>query len=162
MDDRIRLLLDRMEIRDLVTHYFVAADRRDFASLVECFVAGTEVDYSDLLPVGPSTPIETVAATIDEAMAASYGPTQHFMGNHSCTVDGDTATAETYCLAIHQYLDPTVDAGARPASALRYLDRLTRTSEGWRIAHRRAVRDLAVSLSPREVPGWPDNAVRLE
>ncbi len=154
MDAQLRLLLDRMEIRDLVTRYFAAADRRDFADLVGCFVEGTEVDYSDLLPVGPAARIAEVAATIDAAMAANYGPTQHFMGNHSCAVDGDTATAETYCLAIHQYLDPAVDDGGRPTSALRYLDRLVRTPEGWRIAYRRAVRDLSVSLPARDVPGW--------
>lgn len=154
MDAQLRLLLDRLEIRDLATRYFSAADRRDFADLIGCFVPGTTVDYSDLLPVAAATPIEAVAATIDEAMAANYGPTQHFMGNHTCTVDGDSAAAETYCLAIHQYLDPTIDGGGRPTSALRYIDRLVRTAEGWRIAHRRAVRDLAVTLPGREVPGW--------
>jgi len=158
-DPAVRYLLDRLEIRDLAARYFRAADRRDFANLVGCFVAGTTVDYSDLLPVAAATPIADVAAVIEAAMAEHYGATQHFMGNHECEVDGDTATAETYCLAVHQYLDPTLDGGGRPTSALRYLDRLVRTADGWRIAHRTAVRDLAVSLPPRDVPGWtPDRA----
>lgn len=158
MDDTVRWLADRLEIRDLVTRYFVSADRRDFGGLVGCFVPDTLVDYSDLLPVEPSTPIADVAAMIERAMAATYGPTQHFMGNHECTVDGDTAAAETYCLAIHQNLDTTADGGNRPTSALRYIDRLARTSAGWRIEHRRAVRDIALALPPRAATFWDDSA----
>ncbi len=158
MDPALRRMTDRLEIRDLVTRYFMSADRRDFVSLVGCFVPGTLVDYSGLLPVDPATPIEDVAAMIDRAMAATYGPTQHFMGNHECSLDGDTATAETYCLAMHQNLDPAADAGNRPTSALRYIDRLVRTSDGWRIEHRRAVRDIAFSLPPRAPAMWQDPA----
>ena len=95
---------------------------------------------------------------IDRAMAATYGPTQHFMGNHECRVDGDTATAETYCLAVHQNLDPDADGGTRPASALRYIDRLVRTEAGWRIEHRRAVRDIALAVPPRAVAMWDDSS----
>jgi hypothetical protein len=156
MDPTVRYLADRLEIRDLVTRYFVSADRRDFVTLVGCFVPGTLVDYSDLLPVDPASPIDDVAAMIDRAMAATYGPTQHFMGNHECAVDGDVATAETYCLAIHQNLDAAADGGMRPTSALRYIDRLVRTADGWRIEHRRAVRDIALTLPPRTPVLWQD------
>jgi hypothetical protein len=154
VDPAVRLLLDRLEIRDLVTRYFMSADRRAFDTLVACFVPGALVDYSDLLPVGPATPIEEVAAIIERAMAATYGPTQHVMGNHECGVDGHIARAETYCLAIHQNLDPTADGGNRPTSALRYIDRLVRTDAGWRIEHRRAVRDIALALPPRTPVMW--------
>jgi ketosteroid isomerase-like protein len=151
VDAEVRWLLDRTEIRDVVTRYFVSADRRDFDALVDCFVPGAVVDYADLLPVGSATPIAEVAAVIEEAMAGLYGPTQHFMGNHACALEGDEATVETYCLAVHEYLDPATDGGGRPTSALRYLDRFVRTADGWRIAHRRAVRDIAVSLPARVV-----------
>ncbi|CAM8623430.1 NTF2_like domain containing protein [Acidimicrobiia bacterium] len=154
MDPDLRLLLDRQEIRDVVTRYFNSADRRDFVSLVDCFVPGALVDYSDLLPVSPTTPIADVAAIIDSAMGELYNHTQHFMGNHECTVNGDSATVETYCLAIHEYLDDTVDGGTRPTSALRYIDRFDRTTDGWRIAHRKAVRDIALQLPPRAVTMW--------
>ena len=154
MDPNLLYLLDRQEIRDVVTRYFNSADRRDFVSLVDCFVPGTLVDYSDLLPVASATPIVEVAATIDSAMGALYDHTQHFMGNHECTLDGDHATVETYCLAIHEYLDDSVDGGTRPTSALRYIDRFVRTSAGWRIEHRKAVRDIALQLPPRIVAMW--------
>jgi ketosteroid isomerase-like protein len=154
MDPNLQSLLDRQEIHDVVTRYFMSADRRDFAALVDCFVPGTLVDYSDLLPVSPSTPIAEVAEMIDSAMGTLYNHTQHFMGNHECTIDGDSASVETYCLAIHEYLDDAVDEGTRPTSALRYIDRFHRTADGWRIAHRKAVRDIALQLPPRAVTMW--------
>ena len=154
MDPNLLFLLDRQEIRDVVTRYFMSADRRDFVALVDCFVPGTLVDYSDLLPVTSATPIAQVAAMIDSAMGGLYNNTQHFMGNHECIIDGDRANVETYCLAIHEYLDDSVDDGTRPTSALRYIDRFVRTSDGWRIEHRKAVRDIALQLPPRAITMW--------
>jgi hypothetical protein len=154
MNQDLQLLLDRQEIRDVVTRYFMSADRRDFASLVDCFVPNTLVDYSDLLPVAPATPIAEVAALIDSAMSALYTNTQHFMGNHECIITGDRAAVETYCLAIHEYLDDSVDGGSRPTSALRYIDQFIRTADGWLIEHRRAVRDIAVQFPSRAVTMW--------
>ena len=154
MNKKIRFLLDRQEIRDVVTRYFISADRRDFVSLVDCFVPGTLVDYSELLPVSSGTPIVEVAAMIDSAMSGLYSNTQHFMGNHECIIDGDRAAVETYCLAIHEYLDDAIDDGTRPTSALRYIDQFVRTSDGWRIGHRKAVRDIALQFPPRAVTMW--------
>ncbi len=158
MNKDLQPLLDRQEIRDVVTRYFMSADRRDFASLVDCFVPDTLVDYSDLLPVAPATPIVEVAALIDSAMGALYNNTQHFMGNHECIITGNRAAVETYCLAIHENIDDSAESGTRPTSALRYIDRFIRTADGWRIEHRKAVRDIALQLPPRAVTMWqPEN-----
>ncbi len=155
MSESTRWLLDRVEILDVVTRYFNSADRRDFDALIDCFVPGALVDYSELLPVSAAAPIVEVAAVIAAAMAELYGPTQHFIGNHECTIDSDTARVETYCLAMHAYLDPAREGGARPASALRYLDDFVRSANGgWRIRHRRVTRDFALSLPDRAVAIW--------
>ena len=147
--------MDRVEILDVVTRYFNSADRRDFDALIDCFAPGTLVDYSELLPVSAATPIVEVAAVIQAAMAELYGPTQHFIGNHECTIDSDRARVETYCLAMHAYLDAGREDGARPASALRYLDDFVRSADGrWRIHHRRVTRDFALSLPDRAVAIW--------
>ena len=157
MDAALQWVVDRIEIRDVVTRYFTSADRRDFDRLVGCFVPGAVVDYSDLLPVDAATPIAEVAAIIEAAMAEQYGPTQHFMGNHECVVDGDSAEVETYCIAVHQLLGAGVDE-PRPTAVLRYIDRFARTEHGWRIAHRRATRDIALSLPPRMATMWQGRA----
>ena len=151
-DARIQHLLDRLEISDLVTRYYCAADRRDFDLFRSCFVPGTAVDYSEMLPVADDAPVEVVVDAIEAAMAEHYSNTQHFMGNHTVEIDGDTATGETYCLAMHQYIDDSRDADQRPVSALRYIDRYVRTPEGWRIEHRYVTRDIGAFFTGRTVP----------
>ena len=148
-DARVQMLLDRLEIHDLVTRYYCAADQRDFDAFLSCFVPGTLVDYSEVLPVSSAHPVEKVTAVIEAAMAAAFSNTQHFMGNHSVTIDGDVARGETYCLAIHQYIDPSQDQDQRPASALRYIDRFVRGDDGWRIEHRRVTRDVGMFFASR-------------
>jgi len=148
-DARVQRLLDRLEIQDLVTRYYCAADQRDFEAFLSCFVPGTRVDYSEVLPVSSAHPVEQVTAVIEAAMASTFSNTQHFMGNHSVTIDGDVASGETYCLAIHQYIDPSQDQDQRPVSALRYIDRFVRADDGWRIEHRRVTRDVGMFFAPR-------------
>lgn len=148
-DTRVQFLLDRLEIHDLVTRYYCAADQRDFAAFLSCFVPGTHVDYSEVLPVSSAQAVEEVTAVIEAAMAAVFSNTQHFMGNHTVSIDGDSASGETYCLAIHQYIDPSQDQDQRPVSALRYLDRFVRTEDGWRIEHRTVTRDVGAFFASR-------------
>ena len=73
----------------------------------------------------------------------------YFMGNHSVAIDGDSASGETYCLAIHQYIDPSQDQDQRPVSALRYIDRFVRWDDGWRIEHRKVTRDVGAFFASR-------------
>lgn len=155
-DARVQMLLDRLEINDLVTRYYCAADRRDFELFLSCFVPGTAVDYSEVLPVPASHPVEEVTSLIEAAMAATFSNTQHFMGNHTVSIDGDEATGETYCLAIHQYIDPSRDDDQRPVSALRYLDRFVRGEHGWQIEHRRVTRDVGIYFAARDAELPPD------
>ena len=145
----MQMLLDRLGIHDLVTRYYCAADQRDFVAFLSCFVPGTRVDYSEVLPVSSAHPVEKVAVVIEAAMAAVFSNTQHFMGNHSVAIDGDSASGETYCLAIHQYIDPSQDQDQRPVSALRYIDRFVRWDDGWRIEHRKVTRDVGAFFASR-------------
>ena len=76
-DARVQMLLDRLEIHDLVTRYYCAADQRDFKAFLSCFVPGTLVDYSEVLPVSSAHPVEKVTAVIEAAMATAFSNTQH-------------------------------------------------------------------------------------
>ena len=68
-----------------------------------------------------------------------YDRTTHFVGNQLARVEGDTATAETYCLAhhIHERDGVVVDR----TLAIRYRDRLVRAGDRWRFAERILVVD---------------------
>jgi ketosteroid isomerase-like protein len=133
---------DRLELRGLVDEYARAIDLRDSNRLVGVFtddgyfgVYAPDADEADASFQGSSE----LAALM--GMLSSYGPTMHLMANHYVDVeaDGQTATGTVYALARHivqrdgstQNLQMTV----------RYEDRYQHTDQGWRIAHRRIIRD---------------------
>jgi len=70
------------------------------------------------------------------AGVGGFAMTMHVLGNHLAEVHGDAATSETYAVCYHRR--PGVPDGAQFVVAMRYLDDLVRTPEGWRIRRRRA------------------------
>jgi hypothetical protein len=60
-----------------------------------------------------------------------YETTLHVVGNRVFTVDGDTATGQTYTTAHHLRRD-----GTTMLLLARYRDVCTRTAAGWRFAVR--------------------------
>ena len=79
-----------------------------------------------------------LAATFDH-LVQEYDATTYLNGQSTVSVDGDTASGESYCLAHHL----TSEQGERVliVMAIRYLDQFRRTGEGWRIARRDLVFD---------------------
>jgi ketosteroid isomerase-like protein len=119
------LAADRDAIRDLLARYTYNGDRGRLDALTACFAADGVLEYPGASPKGP------------DAIAASLGsgtrdPRQTFVRHHITNpliaVDGDTATARSY-FAVHS------DFG--PDHSGTYDDRLVRTADGWRFAHRR-------------------------
>lgn len=130
---------DRWAISDVVNRYFLAVDTRDWPRLRSCFTDDVEAVYEGV----------RVAGGLDRLMAFLTGKSEigypleivdlrqsmHFMGNHTATVDGDAAVAETYALA---HLVDAPPAGLRMRTrGLRYRDELVRVGGGeWRIRRR--------------------------
>lgn len=128
-----RWVADRSAIRDLVTRYAVAVDRKDWAAVRACFTADATCDYAWF-----QGDLPTVLGLIERGLAR-FESTTHLVGNHLAEVDGDTATAETYTLCHHRFRSP--EGAIDRVAALRYLDGLVRTAEGWRIRRRDVVVD---------------------
>jgi ketosteroid isomerase-like protein len=124
----VRRLADEIAVRDVVLGYARAVDRKDLDAVGRCFTA--DCAYEGALASGT---IADALATLGAAFAR-YARTMHFMGTQDVTVDGDAAEAVTYCVAYHVRTN-----GRHATVAVRYLDTLARTPDGWRIA-RRAVR----------------------
>ena len=119
------LAADRDEIRDLLARYTYAGDRGRIADLAACFAADGVLEFPGASPVGRA------------AIAASLGSgtrdprltfVRHHITNPAITVEQDSATARSYF---------TVHADLGPDHSGTYDDRLIRTAEGWRFAHRR-------------------------
>jgi ketosteroid isomerase-like protein len=137
----LALLLDRQAIRDLVTRYACAVDRRDFETVAACFTPDAETDYTFF-----KGPIAEVLEKI-RAGVGGFAMTMHVLGNHLAEVRGDTATSETYAVCYHRR--PGVADGAQLVVAMRYLDDLVRTPAGWRIKRRHATVEWQQSGPPR-------------
>lgn len=131
MDPTVQRLLDEHEITRLCYRYGAALDDRDWERLRTCFTADAVTEYEGLGRFEGYPAIEGVCQ-------AALGPldrSQHLIGNVSVDVDGDTATAQCYLHA--QHVKAGTAGGDLYLLAGRYTDRVTRTPDGWRFAHRR-------------------------
>lgn len=126
---------DRQAIVELAVAYCWALDTCDWDALDRVFTA----DATAVL----GSPLLRSVEAIKQRVARALSPldsSQHMVNTHQVDVDGDTATSRCYFHAQHV----RCSAGAAGASpnfivAGRYEDRLVRTSDGWRIAHRELV-----------------------
>ena len=136
-------LADQLALRDLVARYAHHADRKQPAEQAAVFTVDGRVRLDDGDP-DTTEPIDVVTGR-DELertfaeLIARYEVTTYLNGQSLIDVDGDTATGETYCLAMH-----VLDEGAGRellTMSIRYLDAFARTPGGWLIADRRLVFD---------------------
>jgi hypothetical protein len=113
---------DRLAIRELFDAYAHCADRRDAEGQMALFTADTRFAvYMD----GEGSEA-TYVLDGREALAPvfadlnRYEATTHFNGQSTVTIDGDTATGESYTIAHHV----SREAGGRKImiASLRYLD----------------------------------------
>ena len=126
----LSMLLDERAIVAIATRYCRALDTKDWPQLDTVFIADATADLA-------STPEligrEAIVQRIRTALA-HLDESQHLVGNHEVTIEGDTATHCCYVQAQHVRL--AADGGPNYLIGGRYEDRLVRTAEGWRIAHR--------------------------
>lgn len=147
---------DRLAIHDLLTDYCLHLDRMDLAALARLFTADCEVIY------GPDPHLTARgAAALETSLARMWRwqRTAHHLSNIRLWPDGpDRALSESYVMAWHERPD-----GTTATVFGRYLDRLSRTPDGWRIAQRRMEMNgadagfgVAIPQAPRHPPppGW--------
>ena len=76
--DPIRLLTDRVAIRDLLTRYATAVDRRDWDLYRSVFTTDAEIDYTSA--GGIAGTVDEVVAFLDEVLSG-FEMTQHLVSN---------------------------------------------------------------------------------
>jgi ketosteroid isomerase-like protein len=147
---------DRFAIEDLLVDYCLHLDRMDLAALAALFTPDCRVIY------GPDPRLMAEGAP---ALAASlarmwrWTRTAHHLSNVRIRAEGaEDARAESCVLAWHERPD-----GTTATIHGRYLDRLRRTPQGWRIAERRMEMNgadagfrVGIPPAPRHPPpeGW--------
>lgn len=129
---------DRLSIRELIDAYAHHADFREPDKQHALYVP----DGRTLVYMGSTESEPQVLTTREEHLAgfgalSQYIATTHFNGQSTIVLDGDAATAETYCLA-HHVLE-NADGRTLIVMSIRYEDTFTRTPEGWRFVERKLV-----------------------
>jgi SnoaL-like domain len=122
---------DRLEIQQLLVTYSEAIDRRRFDELDEVFVPDAYIDYRATGGIDGRYPeIKTWLADVLPKFFSGYA---HMLGLPAIHLDGDTATARTFCF------NPMVFTGEQATTmliGLWYEDEFVRAEAGWRMSRR--------------------------
>lgn len=133
---QVQILADRQAILDLSAAYCEGVDRLDREILLGCFT-------DDALYLGPNFRYqghEEIASMIP-VLEEMFHYAWHAIHNVTVKLDGDVATAETYCTGRHLKRGATPERGEVLSMAIRYQDKLVRTAAGWKITHRLQIRE---------------------
>ena len=125
----LQAMTDRDAIVELTVRYCWALDDRNFDDLRQVFLPEATATLGGVDCVG----IDAIIDRIDRALTP-LDASQHLIGTHQVVLDGDGATARCYLHA--QHVKRGTEGGDNFVVAGIYADRLVRTPDGWRIAHR--------------------------
>lgn len=136
-------IIDREAIRDVVYRYARAVDRND-KQLLETVYWADAIDERDSFTGSRDEFVAWVLPQLQRVTSSA----QHLIGNILIRVDGNFAAVESY---LHGYMrmregDEDIVFGGR------YIDRMEKRNDEWRILHRRLVFDF--------VREYPDSADR--
>jgi SnoaL-like domain len=138
---------DRLALRELFDAYAHCADRRDADGQKALFTDDTRFAvYMDGEGTEPTYVLqgrEALTPVFDDLNR--YEATTHFNGQSTVTINGNSATGESYTIAHHVY----TENGARKimVASLRYLDTFAKTDGHWYFAERRLILDWSETRS---------------
>jgi hypothetical protein len=100
-DDRLRLLVAKDEIADVVTRLFIATDARDWPAVEQCLAPAVRLDMTSLTGGVPGLLAPgAITAMWDEGFQVLRA-VHHQIGNLRIAVAGDRATGFCYGIATH-------------------------------------------------------------
>ena len=138
-NEDVQYLLDRLAIRDVMSTYYHAVDRRDWDALATVYAA----DVHFRSPAAEHNGRDSIVSSTHRV--GRYKRTMHFMGNHIATIEGGTADAETYAIAHHYYDEDGEEQ--EYVMGIRYIDRLRKQDGRWEIVDRLMVYDFLCGKS---------------
>lgn len=141
LDKKLAELVDRDEIRRCIFTAARGMDRHDDDLLESAFHEDAIDDHGGV--IGPAWDFFKKTLTRDHLWRGH----QHCIMNQSIDFDGDTAHCESYFLVL--FLRKEDDQS--DVSVGRYLDRLEKRDDVWRIAYRLTILDWTASLPPKVV-----------
>ena len=129
---KIKRLEDEREIEALMHVYAEMVDRREWKKMDRVFALEATIDYTST--GGQKGPFRETLAWLDRALE-SWPLNLHIITNLIIEIDGDTARTRCY---FHAPMGRNQPSGEQLiiTNAGRYLDKLVRTADGWRITER--------------------------
>ena len=136
-EQRLQQLEDRVAIRELIDAYTYCADTRDAQGQMAIFTEDTnfEVYMDEKLPVPTQvvTGRKNLFPVFDNLN--QYLSTMHFNGQCTIKLNGDQATATTYCRAYHLKVQDGVQK--LMIAGVRYYDIMVKQDGVWLFAERK-------------------------
>ena len=129
MDTDVQAMADEHAIIKVASRYCWALDSHDFDDLHNVFLP-------DAFAVLGETDCDGIVAIIQRISSAltRLDASQHLVGSHVVTLDGDEATHKCYLQA--QHVLHGTEGGDLWMVAGKYEDLMVRTADGWRIKRR--------------------------
>ena len=121
---------DRWQIQQLLVDYATAIDTGNFDDLDAVFTGDAYIDYRAMGGIDGHYP--AVKAWLAQVLP-NFAGYAHMMGLPSIRVDGDTASARTFCFNPMVFAQPT---SATMLLGLWYHDEFVRSADGWRMCRR--------------------------
>lgn len=137
LEAKLRALIDRQEIWDVLLRYARGLDRLDRELIRSCYHDDAVDDHH----VYVGKPDDFIDWAFDYSRACNVVH-HHGLSNHRCEIDGDDAHAETYYTFIGVNKAPP-----HLLSMGRYIDRFQKRSGEWRIADRVCVIEHSFELN---------------
>ena len=152
-NESLQTLLDERAIRRCIVRFCHGTDRHEWGMVLDCYIPGAVDDHGSF-----NGTAENLADWL-ESNSQKRGAKQHFIANQTIEIAGDSAVCESYFLCYIEFIDDPEfgDKGAASAVVMggRYVDRLSRYEDDWRIAHRAVLLDWSRDLgrpSPWSAP----------
>jgi len=136
------VLLAREEITDVIKRLARATDRLDEEAMAGCYHPDGFDDHNAFRGSG-----REFARWVMGALA-HFTATMHFIGPPYVVVDGESAHADTYCVAHHLRAADDLIIG------LRYVDRFARRAGTWLIAKRVCAFDWTYTVPVDQATRW--------
>ena len=125
----VRYLLDRASILDCIARHARGCDRHDLELITSAYHDDGVDEHGYSINTG-----QEYGPWANATHAETSRVHTHNITTHTCEIDGDVAHAESYAIVV------LIGNDARTAQFIcgRYIDRLERRDEQWRIAVRRS------------------------
>jgi len=125
-EERLKLMIDKADISDVVIRYATGIDMRDWDLYRSCFTDEIDVETDKSMHLKADEWVAKVRRLI-----SGFKATQHISSNHVITVNGDEATCVSYLQAQH-YLPSETGSNCITFGGY-YVNALVRVSNVWKI-----------------------------